>query len=424
MTLPKIPYYHVDSLISSGGTANVYLGVNANSGFPVAIKELFPNRAKDKFIMQRFREEANHYLYLSQNNEHITKLVDFVEYEDKFFLIMEFIDGKPLDDYINTGRSPAISEAVIIPMFCSILDTIDYLHQNNVLHLDIKPGNIMVVKESQIKILDMGISATLNDKTKNPKKCGTPAFMAPEQINQGELGRYTDIFALGITFFNLITGQLPFTGSTHTEIFEKICTKPTPLATDFYAGVNPKFQAVIERALQKESCKRYQTCKEFKEAILKIEKVTPKNSKTMPLKEITIGRDPDNKVVINDNFVSGKHLKINIYNAETVKITDLNSRNGTFVNGKRITGEAYISAKDILKIGNTVLPWHNFMQMELPDDIPAKESHDRQKKSNNRESIASTTPKKTINWMSILSAVMMIMSLIMMLIFLSRYLFK
>ena len=418
MTLPKIPYYHVDSLLSSGGTANVYLGVNVNSGFPVAIKELFPNRAKDKFIMQRFREEANHYLYLSQNNENITKLVDFVEYDDKFYLIMEFIEGMPLDEFITTAKSPAMSEDIIIPMFCCILDTIDYLHQNNVLHLDIKPGNIMVVREPNIKILDMGISATLNEKTKNPKKCGTPAFMAPEQINQGELGRYTDVFALGITFFNLITGHLPFTGNAHTEIFEQICKKPTPRAADFYADVNPKFQAVIEKALQKESCNRYQTCKEFKEAILKIEKVT--KNKSVRMKQITIGRDPDNNVVVNDNFVSGKHLIITFFNEYTVKVTDLNSRNGTYVNGKRVTGETYIGAKDIVKIGNTVLPWHNYLHKEIPEVV----AYTPPRENIVQPEIVTKTPRKPINWMSVLSAVMMILSLIMMLFFISRYLFN
>jgi serine/threonine-protein kinase len=267
MTLPKIPYYHIDSLLNEGGTAAVYRGIDLRSGYEVAIKALFTSRAKDDFIMQRFREEANHYLYLSHPN--ITRLVDFIDDNNKFYLVMEFVNGVSLDNYLNTITGP-MSEEILIPMFCKILDTIAYLHQNGVIHLDIKPGNIMVLGDKDIKILDMGISAIINNKNSSPKKCGTPAFMAPEQINQGELGFYTDIFALGITLFNMLTCKLPFSGSSHTEIFEKICKEPTPRVKDFIEPVNTQFQKIIEQALQKDGKNRYQTCEEFQMDILAI----------------------------------------------------------------------------------------------------------------------------------------------------------
>jgi serine/threonine-protein kinase len=161
-----------------------------------------------------------------------------------------------------------MSEEILIPMFCRILDTIAYLHQNNVIHLDIKPSNMMVLTNNNIKILDMGISAIINDKSNNLKKCGSPAFMAPEQINQDELGFYTDIFALGVTLFNMVTCKLPFSGNSHTEIFEKICKVPTPHIEDFYQAANPLFQKIIESALQKNWKERYQTCEEFQMELL------------------------------------------------------------------------------------------------------------------------------------------------------------
>jgi len=276
MTLPEIQYYHIDSLISSGGTAAVYRGIDRRSGREVAIKALFPSRAKDDFIMRRFREEANHYLYLAHPN--ITELVDFIEDKDKFYLVMEFVDGMPLDVYLNTITGP-MSEEVLIPMFCRILDTIAYLHQNGVIHLDIKPSNMMVLADNNIKILDMGISAIINDKENNLKKCGSPAFMAPEQINQGTLGFYTDVFALGVTLFNMITCQLPFSGSNHTEIFEKICKGPTPRIENFYPEANPQFQKIIERTLQKEGKNRYQTCEEFQMDLLEMTEIQTKKRK-------------------------------------------------------------------------------------------------------------------------------------------------
>ncbi|MCL2040689.1 MAG: FHA domain-containing serine/threonine-protein kinase [Bacteroidales bacterium] len=372
--LPKIPHYHVDSLIESGGTAAVYRGVDLRSGYEVAIKALFPSRAKDDFIMERFREEANHYLYLSHPN--IVKLVEFVEDRDKFYLIMEFVNGTPLDVYLNTRTVP-MSDETVIPLFCQILDTIDYLHQNEILHLDIKPGNIMVLKNWNIKILDMGISAKVNDKSNNLKKCGSPAFMAPEQINKEQLGRYTDIFALGVTFFNVITGKLPFSGVNHTDTFEKICNNATPVAADFYSDVNPKYQPIVERALQKRGSERYQSCKEFKEDLLKLSKKEEKNTKNTKkvknakdMKIISIGRDINNDIVINDSFVGRQHLQMIFDDAGKATLIDLHTKNGTFVNGKRITSgeEVSLNSTDIVRIGNTTLPWKNY----LPDQSIVK----------------------------------------------------
>jgi len=268
MTLPKIPYYHIDSLLNSGGMANVYLGLDLRSGFPVAVKELFSNRTKDKFIIQNFRVEASLYCHLSHPN--LTKLVDFVEYGDKCYLIMEFVDGKSLDVLLNTENKP-LEEKKLVPVFCQILEAVAYIHQKRILHLDLKPGNIMLKDDGKIKILDMGNSARIDDNNlKNRPKIGSPAFMAPEQINQKELGFYSDIFALGVTFFNMLTGKLPFSGAGHTDIFEKICNEKTPLAKDFYPDVNPEFQKIINRALQKDGSKRYQTCEEFQMELLEV----------------------------------------------------------------------------------------------------------------------------------------------------------
>ncbi|MDR1594874.1 MAG: serine/threonine protein kinase [Prevotellaceae bacterium] len=259
--LPQIPYYHIDRVINSGGTAVVYWGIDLRSGLPVAIKAIYPSRAGDQFILQRFREEANHYLYLS-SHPNITKLVDFVEYKGQFYLVMEYIEGMSLDEYQYKRTGPLVEE-VAIPMFLQILDTIGYLHDNNLLHLDIKPGNIMVMHDCRIKILDMGISAKINDKSNNLKTCGTPAFMPPEQFEHGDLGTYTDIFALGVTLFSMLTNRLPFSGSHHIEIWQKIKESKIPSARDFYPPLNPAFQPILEKAMHKNYWNRYQRCDEL-----------------------------------------------------------------------------------------------------------------------------------------------------------------
>jgi serine/threonine-protein kinase len=265
--LPKIPYYQVDHVINAGGTAIVYWGIDLRSGFPVAIKHLFPKRATNTFIMQRFREEANHYLYLHHQN--ITKLVDFVEHAGNYYLMMEFVEGTSLDEYIVTRTGP-MPEEIAIPMFLQILDTIGYLHREGMLHLDIKPNNIMVRKDRSIKILDMGISAKINDKSNNLKACGTPAYMPPEQFERGTLGTYTDIFALGVTLFQMLTSRLPFHGSNHGEVWQKIKAGKIPQAIDYYPFVNPAFQPILEKAMHPIYINRYQRCEDLVHDLNKI----------------------------------------------------------------------------------------------------------------------------------------------------------
>lgn len=255
--LPKIHLYHVDHLIAEGGTAAVYFGVDLRSGYPVAIKSLYPNRATNPYILRKFREGANLYLYLAHPN--LTHLVDFVIDGDKYYIIMEYIEGDTLDHVINSLSRP-LPAIKIINIFNQILSTIAYLHQHGVLHLDIKPNNIMIKPDGTIKVIDMGISIHL--KEREIKAAGTPPFMSPEQQDGSNLGFYTDIFALGVTLFNMVTGHLPFTGSA-TDVLRKNRGSARPLVTQVNPYSNPGFQPIIERAMNPNPALRYQTCEEM-----------------------------------------------------------------------------------------------------------------------------------------------------------------
>ena len=255
--LPKIHLYHVDHLIAEGGTAAVYFGVDLRSGYPVAIKSLYPNRATNPYILRKFREGANLYLYLAHPN--LTRLVDFVIDGDKYYIIMEYIEGDTLDHVINSLSRP-LPAAKIINIFNQILSTIAYLHQHGVLHLDIKPNNIMIKPDGTIKVIDMGISIHL--KEREIKAAGTPPFMSPEQQDGSNLGFYTDIFALGVTLFNMVTGHLPFTG-TATDVLRKNRGTARPLVTQVTPYANPGFQPIIERAMNPNPALRYHTGEEM-----------------------------------------------------------------------------------------------------------------------------------------------------------------
>lgn len=267
--LPKIPWYHVDHLIAEGGTAKVYWGIDLRSGFPVAIKELKIKHFKNLIIKQKFKEvEAQMYLYMQHPN--IPKLVDFIELNDteQLFIIMEFIEGKSLENYIYREIG-LIPEQKALPMFLEILDTVGYLHKNDVLHLDIKSNNVMIQPDGKLKLIDLGIASRMTDASASSTGFGTPAYMPPEQSGMGIVGKYTDIFALGIMLFEMLTGHLPFFSTNPSprknveEIRNQIKYMPVPQMKQYYPIISDELQRIIERALAKQPSDRYQTCDEF-----------------------------------------------------------------------------------------------------------------------------------------------------------------
>lgn len=271
-SLPKIPWYIVDHLIAEGGTARVYWGIDQRSGFPVAIKELKIKHFKNPVIKQKFKEvEAQMYLYMHHPN--IPKLVDFIDMteSEQMFIIMEFIEGKSLDQYIYREIG-LIPEKKALPMFLEILDTVGYIHRKGILHLDIKSNNVMIQPDGKLKLIDLGIASRMSEASSNTG-FGTPAYMPPEQARKGAVGKYTDIFALGIMLFEMLTGHLPFTSNNPDprqnirEIKENIALAPTPMMNEYYPPINMDLQRIVEKALEKDPMQRYQSCEEFASAI-------------------------------------------------------------------------------------------------------------------------------------------------------------
>ena len=263
---PLMPLYYIDHLIAEGGTAKVYWGIDRRSGFPVAIKELKIRHFKNTVIREKFKNvETQLYLYMQHPN--IPRLVDFIDMheQEKLFIIMEFIQGKSLEQYIY-GEIGLIPEEKALPMFIDILDTVAYLHNNGVLHLDIKSNNIMLQPNGNIKLLDMGIASRMSDAS-DSTGFGTPAYMPPEQSEKRQCGRYTDIFALGIMLFEMLTGTIPFAGQTTSEIRQKIKFDPTPQMNSIYPIIKPQLQSIVEKALAKDPMMRYQSCENFADAI-------------------------------------------------------------------------------------------------------------------------------------------------------------
>jgi eukaryotic-like serine/threonine-protein kinase len=255
--------YRVVKKIGQGGMGVVYLAEDLALRRLVALKFLAPYLVRDPEILKRFRAEARSQARLM--HPHITMVYSFEEVGDQAFLVLEYVEGDTLEHRIKQhGRYPAGETAVIM---AKILGAMDYAHGRGVVHRDIKPANIGFTREGVVKLMDFGIALNLVESsrlTRTGHILGTPHYMAPEQILGRPLDTRTDIYALGITLFEMLSGRPPFEGDSDYAVSVAQINDPPPSLMSFgHADITPGLEAVVYRALAKEPDERFSTAGEF-----------------------------------------------------------------------------------------------------------------------------------------------------------------
>jgi len=275
----KLLNYRIEKLLGQGGMGEVYLGVHTEIERKVAIKVISPHLARDERIRERFRREA---LILSRlNHPNIVQLYDFWDRPEGLFLIMEYVDGISLDRYIHRVVRGPLPLRLAIDIFLQVLEAFQYAHQQGVIHRDIKPSNILIRKDQEyysVKVLDFGIARILSgdgtqgekqvELTKTGTTLGTIAYMSPEQIKaktSADIDHRSDIYSLGIVFFEMLTGQPMYDRSELSEfdLLLKIAMEPPPSLLSVNPNLPPELDAILQKALAKSPKDRYQSCLEF-----------------------------------------------------------------------------------------------------------------------------------------------------------------
>ena len=252
--------YEMQQRIGRGGMADVYLARDILLDRLVAIKVLFPEFATDPAFVERFRREAQSAANL--NHPNIVGVYDWGRSNNTYFMAMEYVPGRTLADALrDIGQISAMKAAEV---GIEVAAALAFAHRNNVVHRDIKPGNILIGSSGQLKVADFGIARALgsaadNSLTQVGSVMGTAAYFSPEQAQGGQPDPRSDLYSLGIVLYEMVGGKPPFTGENPVAIaYKQVHDQPQPL-NQLAPDVPRAFEAIVARLLAKDPDLRYPT---------------------------------------------------------------------------------------------------------------------------------------------------------------------
>ncbi|MCX7835599.1 MAG: serine/threonine protein kinase [bacterium] len=258
----QIPNYRIEGLIGEGGMGMVYKGVHLNLDRPVAIKVLHPLLVKEPQLRERFYNEARLMAKLVHPN--IVQLFDFNEQDDVLYLVMEYVDGRTLDKVIGREVGP-IPHTRAIPLIRQILEGVNYAHEQGIIHRDIKPSNILLTPKDIIKITDFGIAKIAGSKgmTKTGTKVGTLFYMSPEQVMGKEADQRSDLYSIGVTAYEMLSGKMPLDDGTSSEyqVMDAIVHRSFPDPRSYYPDIPEWLVNWVMQMIAKQPQDRFHSCK-------------------------------------------------------------------------------------------------------------------------------------------------------------------
>jgi serine/threonine-protein kinase len=265
MSGDTIGNYRLVREIGAGGMGTVYEALDLMLERTVAIKMLRPEIAGQPELVERFRTEAVTLAKL--NHPAIATLYALIREEGRLAMVMEFVRGRSLDSVLaGAGR---LDTALAAHLICQTLEGIAHAHSQSVLHRDIKPGNIMLTGERDVKVTDFGIARILGAArmTRAGNVIGTLEFIAPERIRGDEEDPRSDLYSAGVVLFELLAGRLPFLCDTDFSLMQAHLQEPPPTLASLGVPCPPPIQAVLGKALAKDPKERFQSAREFRDEL-------------------------------------------------------------------------------------------------------------------------------------------------------------
>ncbi|MFL6560164.1 MAG: Stk1 family PASTA domain-containing Ser/Thr kinase [Bacillus sp. (in: firmicutes)] len=255
--------YKVLEMVGGGGMANVYLAHDMILDREVAVKMLRLDFVNDEEFIRRFHREAQSATSLTHPN--IVSIYDVGEEDTLYYIVMEYVNGQTLKQYINQHSSLRVEKALDIMM--QLTSAISHAHQNHIIHRDIKPHNILIDPNGNVKITDFGIAMALSATsiTQTNSVLGSVHYLSPEQARGGMANRKSDIYSLGIVMFEVLTGRLPFSGESAVSIALKHLQSETPSVRRWNSNIPQSVENIVLKATAKDPFHRYNSVDEMEE---------------------------------------------------------------------------------------------------------------------------------------------------------------
>ncbi|MHB8535124.1 MAG: serine/threonine-protein kinase [Sulfuricaulis sp.] len=254
------------SRVGIGGMGVVYRAHDTELNRTVALKVLPPHLCKHPEYLRRFRTEARAQARL--NSPYVITLYELMEHPVGEILVLEYVEGETLEKRLRHNGPMSVSEAV--RTFVQTLRGVEQIHQAGVVHRDLKPSNIFITRDGQIKLMDFGIARILDNQDPSLKgtMVGTLLYISPEQINGRDTDCRSDIYTLGISLFEVVTGRLPFERRSDYALMHAHVQENPPSPKEYQRRVPRELESVILKAIAKDPDRRYQSAAEFRDALL------------------------------------------------------------------------------------------------------------------------------------------------------------
>ena len=261
--------YPIRGVIGSGAMGVVYLAHDPAIDRPVAIKtihrRLLESSDDDPSVAARFRVEAKAAGRLTHRN--IVPVYQFGEDDDCAYIVMEYVAGRNLRDYIQAPRKLEVPQ--VLCLMLQLLDGLHYAHERGIVHRDIKPANLLIADDGRLKITDFGIARTESSNlTRGSSVIGSPGYIAPEQYTDREVDRRVDVFSAGVLLYQMLSGTTPFAGTDEAIMYKIVYEPHKPLSEVMNDAALEPFDAVLDRALAKDPARRYSSAMEMRTALM------------------------------------------------------------------------------------------------------------------------------------------------------------
>jgi serine/threonine protein kinase/Tfp pilus assembly protein PilF len=280
--------YQIIEELGKGGMGRVYKALDKEVNEKIALKLIKPEIATDKKTIDRFRNELK--LARKIGHKNVCRMYDLNREEGAYYITMEYVSGEDLKSFIRRSGMLSIGKSITIAK--QICEGLSEAHRLGVVHRDLKPQNIMIDSDGNVRIMDFGIARSLKTKgiTGSGIMIGTPEYMSPEQVEGKDVDQRSDVYSLGVIMYEMVTGQVPFAGETTLSVAVKHKTEAPPDPIEINDQVSKDLSRIILKCMEKEKGKRFQQAQDLLMELTQIERGIPTTQKISPAKKTTTER--------------------------------------------------------------------------------------------------------------------------------------